>query len=290
MLKHGSETLVKDFGTNYIVKTPLSRATSKRREWMTGQRVAADTMKHLSEISGGAYIVPKTEFIDVENCRVIEERIDGMPLTPLLFRTLDDDKRRAVIDALAKFYADIHTIHPVQNSIKYKMHYGFRINYLSDFIKNGMRKWFPMSDVRFVANAYRDLNSTEYETRLVWTHNDLFEENILYNTRKNKCAIIDFTRAGYSFLHYDILDSYAGDLNMFDDFRTQYIKYCGADNLPDNLADDEKWKKILNYHRAAQLLTDMDDNVMDLCIMQNFSGAVEKLRNNVSALRQVWTR
>lgn len=290
MLKHGSETLVKDYDSKNIIKTPLARAVSKRQTWMTGQRSAADTMQKLSEMSNGAYIIPKTELIDTDNFCVVEERIDGVPLTPLLFRAMDDDTRNSILNSLAQFYADMHRIHPVENTIKYQMRYGFQVDYLNDFIQSGMRQWFPMSDVHFVERVCRDLKNTDYETRLVWAHNDLFDENVLYNAHTRKCAIIDFTKTGYSFLHYDVIDSYANDLGVFDDFRTRYLAHRSNDNLPDNFTDNEKWNKILNWHRAAQILTDIEENARNLRITKDANSAVVKMRTNIEILRNSWSR
>ena len=290
MLKHGSETLVKDYDSKNIIKTPLARAMSKRQAWIAGQRSAADTMQKLSEMSDGVYVIPKTEFIDIDNCCVVEERVGGVPLTPLLFRSLDFDARSSIVDSLAHFYADIHKLNPVENPIKYQMRYGFQVDYLSDFIKNGMRQWFPMSDVRFVERVCRDLKNLDYETRLVWAHNDLFDENVLYNAHTKKCAIIDFTKASYSFLHYDIIDSYANDLGVFDDFRMRYLVYRSNDNLPDNFTDNEKWNKILNWHRAAQILTDIEENARNLRTNKSANSAVVKMRTNIEILRNSWSR
>lgn len=290
MLKHGTETLVKDYGRNTIVKTPLARTASKRQDWITHQRSAADTMQKLSEIGNSAYVIPKTEMIDSENFRVIEERIDGMPLTPLMFRALDEKKRDSIVDALANFYADIHRIHPVENPVKYQMQYGFRLEYLTDFTKTGMRKWFPMSDVNFVRKTCCDLSEKEYESRLAWAHNDIFEENVLYNARTNKCAIIDFTKAGYSFLHYDLVDSYVDEMGIFDKFRARYLNCRSGDNLPDSLTNPEKWNKILQYHRAAQIISDMDENALDIQIGLDTNTAVSQMRTNVEKLRHSWSR
>lgn len=290
MLKHGQETLVTDFGKNCIVKTPLARAVSKRQDWMARQRSAADTMQKLSEIGNNSYIVPKTEMIDDTNLRIIEERVNGVPLTPLLFRTLNKAQRDSIVDALAQFYNDIHQIRRVENPVKYQMRYGFVVDYLSDFTKHDMRKWFPMSDVKFVQNISRDLSRVEYESRLVWAHNDLFEENILYDARKNKCAIIDFTKSGYSFLHYDIVDSYAKDLGAFDDFRARYASYCDSNRLPSNFTEPEQWNKILNWHCVAQILSDLDENAMDVQISKDLDATVAKMRANVESLRRLWSR
>lgn len=290
MLKHGTETLVKDYGRNTIVKTPLARTMSKRQDWITHQRSAADTMQKLSEIGNSAYVIPKTEMIDSENFRVIEERIDGMPLTPLMFRALDEKKRDSIVDALANFYADIHRIHPVENPVKYQMQYGFRLEYLTDFTKTGMRKWFPMSDVNFVRKTCHDLSEKEYESRLAWAHNDIFEENVLYNARTNKCAIIDFTKAGYSFLHYDLVDSYVDEMGVFDKFRARYLNCRSGDNLPDSLTNPEKWNKILQYHRAAQIISDMDENALDIQVGLDTNTAVSQMRTNVEKLRNAWSR
>ncbi len=290
MLKHGTETLVKDYGRNTIVKTPLARTMSKRQDWITRQRSAADTMQKLSKIDNHAYVIPKTEIIDSQNFRVVEERIDGVPLTPLMFRGLDEKKRDLIVDALANFYADIHRIHPVENPVKYHMQYGFKVEYLTDFTKNGMRKWFPMADVNFVQKTCRDLSAVEYESRLAWAHNDIFEENVLYNARTNKCAIIDFTKSGYSFLHYDLVDSYVDEMGVFDKFCARYLNCRSGDNLPDSLTNPEKWNKILQYHRATQIISDMDENALDIQVGLDTNTAVSQMRTNVEKLRHSWSR
>jgi len=288
MLKYGTETLVKDYDKDNIVKTPLARIASKRKSWLVGQQVAADTGRQLSQMSDGAYIIPQTKLIDNENFRVIEERVNGVPLTPILFKSLDDTARASIVNSLARFYADIHKTHPVDNKIAYKMHYEFAPDGLSDFVKKDMRKWFPMADVRLVERVCRYLPSVEYETRLVWAHNDLFSENVLYDAHTNKCAIIDFTKAGYNFLHHDIIDSYANDLGVFNDFRAQYLKYCNMDNLPDTFTDSEKWNTILNYHRSADAVLDMIDNISGLSVDTNY--AIAQMRADVASLHRTWSR
>ena len=130
MLKHGQETLVTDFDKWNIVKTPLARSMSKRQDWLTRQRSAADTMRSITEIGNDAYVIPKTRLVDTDNFRIIEERVGGVPLTPLLFRSLDNVRRESIIDGLAQFYGDIHKIHSVANPVKYQMRYELKLDYL----------------------------------------------------------------------------------------------------------------------------------------------------------------
>jgi serine/threonine protein kinase len=290
MLKHGQETLVTDFDKWNIVKTPLARSMSKRQDWLTRQRSAADTMRSITEIGNDAYVIPKTRLVDTDNFRIVEERVGGVPLTPLLFRSLDNVRRESIIDGLAQFYGDIHKIHSVANPVKYQMRYELKLDYLTDFIQKGMRKWFPMPDVNFVRKVFHNVNDIEYETQLVWAHNDIFDDNVLYNARTNKCAIIDFTKAGYSFLHYDIIDSYVNDMGIFNEFRKRYLEYRGNDNLPDNFTDSDQWNKILKYHRVVQTLVAIDEDALDLQIVKDTESTVKKMRNNVELLYRLWSR
>ena len=157
MIKHGRESLVKISDGKFVSKEPLpGRSLTQRREWLARQQKAADTIQKLHEIGNNAYGVPHIKSVDSKRFCVLEERVSGVPLTPLLFRNLDNKTREKLIDALAQFYADIHSIDVIPNPIEYKMEYGLSVSYLDDFIDGGMARYFPKSDVKFVEKMYQN--------------------------------------------------------------------------------------------------------------------------------------
>lgn len=264
MIKHGRESLVKIAGGKYVSKEPLpGRGLKQKREWLARQQNAANMLNKLAEIGNDAYGVPHIKSIDSNRFRVIEERVSGVPLSPLLFRTLDDAARERVTDSLAQFYADIHSIDIIPNPVEYKMEYGLGGEYLENFIGADMNKYFPRADVKFVEKIYQNIANFSYETRIVSVHGDLFEGNVLYDVKTQKFSVIDFTDAGTGFLHYDMLSSYANDLGVADAVRTRYLKYRDARDLPADFVDDARWQKIVRYHKAAGLLEQMDESVAD---------------------------
>ena len=264
MIKHGRESLVKISNGEFVVKTPLpGRSLSQKSEWLTRQQRAADTIQKLNEIGNNAYGVPHIKSVDSKRFYVLEERVSGVPLTPLLFRNLDNKTREKLIDALAQFYADIHSIDVIPNPIEYKMEYGLSVSYLDDFIDGEMARYFPKSDVKFVEKMYQNIVNATYETRIVWVHGDLFEDNVLYDFKTKKFNVIDFTDVGTSFLHYDMLRSYAYDLGIADAVRARYLNYRDARYLPADFTDYARWKKIEKLHNATAALEKMDAEVTD---------------------------
>lgn len=264
MIKHGRESLVKISDGKFVSKEPLpGRSLTQRREWLARQQKAADTIQKLHEIGNNAYGVPHIKSVDSKRFCVLEERVSGVPLTPLLFRNLDNKTREKLIDALAQFYADIHSIDVIPNPIEYKMEYGLSVSYLDDFIDGEMARHFPKSDVKFVEKMYQNIVNATYETRIVWVHGDLFEDNVLYDFKAKKFNVIDFTDVGTSFLHYDMLRSYAYDLGVADAVRARYLNYRDARYLPADFTDDARWKKIAEFHNAAAALEQMNENLSD---------------------------
>lgn len=264
MIKHGRESLVKISDGKFVSKEPLpGRSLTQKREWLSRQQKAADTIQKLHEIGNDAYGVPHIKSIDSKNFCVLEERVSGVPMTPLLFRNLDDKTRTQVIDALAGFYADIHSIDVIPNPIEYKMEYGLSVSYLDDFINADMGRYFPKSDVKFVEKMHQNIMNAKYETRIVWVHGDLFEDNVLYDYKTQKFNVIDFTDVGTGFLHYDMLRSYAYDLGVADAVRAQYLKHRAARYLPADFTDDTRWAKIARFHDAAAMLEKMDEELSD---------------------------
>lgn len=264
MIKHGRESLVKISDGKFVSKEPLpGRSISQKREWLARQQKAADTIKKLHEIGNNVYGVPHIKSVDATHFRVFEERVSGVPLTPLLFRNLDDKTRARVIDALAEFYADIHSIDVIPNPIEYKMEYGLSVMCLDDFIDADMGRYFPKSDVKFVEKMYRNIMNITYETRLVWVHGDLFEDNVLYDYKTQRFNVIDFTDAGTGFLHYDMLRSYSADLGVANVVRTEYLKHRNVHDLPNDFTDDARWAKISRFHDAVDVLEKMDEELAD---------------------------
>lgn len=265
MLKHGRESLVEmEQGGKSVSKKPLpGRSVSQKREWLTRQQRAIETIEKLTEIGNDTYGVPHIKFVDTARYNVVEERVDGVPLTPLLFHTLNQSEREKVIDSLAQFYADMHSINMIPNPIQYTMNYGLNTPYLEIFIEEDIRKYFPKSEIKFISKFYQKIMNVSYETRLVFVHGDLFEGNVLYNPKLQKFSVIDFTDAAPSFLHYDMLRSYTNDLGIVNEVRKKYIKYRGTSGLPDDFTDDSRWAEIKTYHDAAELLEQMNETVSD---------------------------
>lgn len=265
MIKHGRESLVKISDGEFVSKEPLpGRSVTQKREWLARQKNATDTINKLIEIGNNAYDVPHVKSIDAKSFRVMEQRMPGVPLSPLLFRKMDNGEREKIIDSLAQFYADIHSINTILNPVEYKMEYGLNVEYLDNFIGADMNKYFPKTDVKFVDKTYQNLMNLSYETRLVWMHGDLFEDNVLYNHKTQKISIIDFTDAETGFLHCDMLQSYSHDLGVADAVRTRYLKYRDEHDLPADFKDDARWQEIRRYHDAANLLSNMNETVADM--------------------------
>ena len=128
---------------------------------------------------------------------------------------------------------------------------------------------------------YENLLNISYETRLVWSHCDLFENNVLYDYKTQKFNVIDFTDAGTNFLHYDMLRCYAYDLGAVNSVRAKYLKYRDAHNLPMDFTDDGRCKKISQYHSAASVFEQMDEELE--CFQ--YLGKSER-KQKVTVLRQ----
>lgn len=265
MLKHGRESLVEmEQGGKSVSKKPLpGRSLAQKREWLARQQRAIETIDKLNEIGNNAYGVPHIKFVDTARYNIVEERVDGVPLTPLLFHTLNQSEREKVIDSLAQFYADMHSINMIPNPIQYTMNYGLNTPYLEIFIEEDIRKYFPKSEIKFISKFYQKIMNVSYETRLVFVHGDLFEENVLYNPKLQKFSVIDFTDAAPSFLHYDMLRSYTNDLGVVNEVRKKYIKYRKSGDLPRDFTDDTRWAEIKAFHDAAELLEQMNETVSD---------------------------
>ena len=138
MIKHGRESLVKIANGKYVSKEPLpGRSVAQKREWLARQQRAAETIQKLHEIGNDAYGVPHIKSIDSKKFYVLEERMSGVPLSPLLFRSLDKSAREKVIDSLAQFYADMHSINIIPNPVEYKMSDNLeQFVFLKDFIES----------------------------------------------------------------------------------------------------------------------------------------------------------
>ena len=295
MIKHGRESLVKIAGGEFVSKEPLpGRSMSQKREWLARQQRAADTIQKLHEIGNDAYGVPHIKSIDSRRVCVLEERVSGVPLTPLLFRKLDDNAREKVVDSLAQFYADMHSIDVIPNPIEYKMEYGLDVEYLENFLED-VEQYFSKKEIKsvrdeikFIDRVYQHIINTSYETRIVWVHGDLFDGNVLYDYKTQKFNIIDFTDAGTSFLHYDMLRSYSRDLGVADAVRTQYLKYRDVRDLPADFVDDARWKQIAQYHNAANVLEKMNEEVTDVQYLgkNERSKMLDRLKQQINVLHK----
>jgi hypothetical protein len=79
-------------------------------------------------------------------------------------------------------------------------------------------------------------------------------------------------------------------MGVFDKFCARYLNCRSGDNLPDSLTNPEKWNKILQYHRATQIISDMDENALDIQVGLDTNTAVSQMRTNVEKLRHSWSR
>ena len=264
MIKHGRETLTRIDDSKFVSKEPLGRTLKQKKEWLTRQQNAADTVSKLAKIGNKAYGVPRITSVDVGHFRIMEEKVDGVTLTPLLFRTLNGDTRAKIIDALAQFYADIHSIDMIPNPIEYRIGDGLYVAALEGFFLGDMNKYFPKSDVKFVDKMYQKIMNVSYESRLVLVHGDMCEDNVLYDYKTQKLNVIDFTETGKGFLFNDLLWYYPYDLGVVNQVRTQYLKYRDTRDLPEDFTDDARWEQISAYHKAASILENMNETVQDL--------------------------
>lgn len=255
MIRYGRESLVKISKGRFVCKEPLRGHTvAQKREWLARQKRAADAVQKLADIGNDAYGVPRVKLLDEENFRILEERVAGVPLTCWVFQAMDSAARVRVIDSLAQFYADMHSIDMILNPVEYKMEYGLNDTFLVDFVATNMVEHFPLPEVKFVEKTYQNLMKKSYETRLVQTHGDLVEDNVLYDYKRQKINVIDFTEVGTVFLHYDLLDSYLYYLDIMDAVRARYLKYRNLHDLPRDFTDDARWNQISRWHHAANIM------------------------------------
>lgn len=289
MIKHGRESLVRIEGGKYVYKEPLPKRTLlQKRDWLARQHNAAATVQKLLEIDNDAYGVPHVKTIDSKKFYVLEERVNGAPLTPMFFRTLDDKTREKIIDSLAQFYADMHSINIIPNPITYSMDYNLqRLVSLKDFIDSGMGKHLSKSDAKLIEKTYKDLMNASYETRLVFSHCDLCSANVLYDHKTQKINIIDFTDAGTTFLHDDMINTYARDLSVVNPVRARYLKYRDRYYLPTDFTDDARWQKIVQYNNAMSVLEQMDEYLMDFQYLnlEERNGVLKLVKKQVNKLQ-----
>lgn len=288
MTSHGRETFVTIINEHddYVIKQPYKKVADT---WLENQQFAARTIQSLEKIGNAAYKVPHVESIDAKNTRVIEERVYGTPLSAKVFHDLDSNTQKKLIDSLAQFYADIHSLDSDKINVTYTLHDHLYIVNLQRFINHTAKIYLPKSDIKFLAQACDFTRGVKYETRLVFSHNDLCHTNVWYDRENNRPVIIDFADAGCNaYLHADMLDPYLWEMGIVDELHTQYLTHCSPDNLPDNFINVKKWNKIRNLHHIQYILTHLDESAEILNLgtsRERTDYLLDKFRNSITKLR-----
>lgn len=294
MAKHGRESWVDDSGT-YVIKKPLPRTSATNRvAWAKRQLRGAETTDKLIARANDAYCVPKTT-VDDTNCIVFEDKMSGAPLSVPMFKHLDSKQQEYIIDAFAQFYADIHSIDMIAKPVPYKIAYTIEEDedFLIDFLRKEMKKWFPQSEIKFVRKSYEHLGQIEYESRMVWGHHDLFEGNVLFDAKRNKLSFIDFTEAGYNFLHYDMAEIYLYKLGIVDALYKRYLKYRNNNDLPADFMDTEKWNAFVHHQKIARVFQDLSKKADELefykyeCSVAAQNKTIARIREQVASLHKL---
>lgn len=289
MTKHGRESTVV-FRDTYVIKTPLrSLSYNKKQEWLERQLRAGETTEYLANLSDGAYGVPSILSKDERNKRISEEKMSGVPFVPLIMKNISESDRNKVIDSFAHFLADIHSYNQIPNPVEYKLDYILDISALQGFMCKNMHKYAPRYEIRFLDKCLDAVQSQEYQSKLVWSHCDLFAGNVLFDSHNAKVSVIDFTDVGYTFIHHDLLNPYLYELGIAREVCERYLKYTKLTDLPANITNLKQLQGVINYHDAAQILDNLNikAQLFDITNNENKPRLASIMMNHVAKLHAI---
>ena len=200
---------------NTVVKRPINlHGATQQTVWLEKQKSAQKIQDFLRSKKNPAYFVPQMLEISCDTLSVVEERVYGQPLTTDFVKTLSDADKDIIYRGLAHFICDMATYKPILTQSEFFDMPGDKHKHdvapTFAYILNHMKKFLKKPEIEQLrkAKAFFD-TETLNDANVVFSHGDINEHNVFYNTETKKLSVIDVADAKYENAHDMIYRNYA---------------------------------------------------------------------------------
>lgn len=197
------ETLVYN-ADDLVIKRPAPGVASNA--WIAKQKHAQTVMNELANVKSNAYVIPQMREISTPKLFAIETRIYGHPINSSYFETLSPQDQDIIYNALAHFINDMNQMRPIikqRDGFDIDIHTG-AINTVSfNTVLDQMKRYLNPNEIKIIqmARTWFDAAS-ENDADFVFSHGDMNENNIFYDSVNRRVSFIDFADAKYENAHY----------------------------------------------------------------------------------------
>ncbi|HNY25277.1 MAG TPA: hypothetical protein PKJ33_01885 [Alphaproteobacteria bacterium] len=235
--------------------------------WLLGQILAQNITNQLIDIKNKTYSVPKILKILKSDRIIIESRLFGEPLTKKLFCSLDESDKYIVQKGIANLINDMNQMRPVKEPKYLLNNAGFSFE---DILKK-LSEILPNKTIKHIENAYKkfiQLNGSS----IVFSHTDLYNNNILWNSKTKTVGILDFAESDFKNINEIIEKLSDFDSNKILDIYTNLPK-----NQPVYFEQNKTFTNLFKMLRDFYL-------VANAYFKNQNSGLLKTLLNNTGNL------
>ncbi|MCL2673148.1 MAG: aminoglycoside phosphotransferase family protein [Alphaproteobacteria bacterium] len=255
VIAKGAHSIVyEDGGT--IIKQPLGESGGDY--YIDKQAIGYDVVKELLESGQDIGVnLPGLISIDREKRRIVEKRINGVDLRTEVYDSLTERQKDAIAKQMALFLNSMHQLRKPQNP-------EHPIKHIFDSYKNCPNSAKEIIDAfknklsekaqKPIIDAEKYLMAAPISDEIhVMTHKDLRNQNVMYDEKEQKLAVIDFELAGVGNIYQDFVP-YAPASIISWDFTKRIVK--SYNSIPDKkypvAVDIEKVRNALVYGIAHE--------------------------------------
>lgn len=286
-LNHGRETYAVYYGGGYVLKRPLPNATEEQRQsWLAKQHRTKECIDALRGVNHTVYNVPKMEFINDDECQILEERAPGDKLTKDVFVKLSKRQQYEIVNSIGTFLVDMNELKPVRSELNHRITTEFKFDVLMNFINNRMDKWFNKNEVLQMRRFCEQIDSFTYDTYMAWSHGDLNSGNVYYDPETSKLSFIDFAEADYHLIYADIFAPLQTDLRIEKRVYEKYLEYHQSSLWRMMGLRNPKMQEIMKYRAESVLMKRFLKASQDLRTNPQTEKGKRNMREKVLFMRQ----
>lgn len=198
------ETLVYS-ADGLVIKRPGPHAP-RTEVWLAKQRHAQIVARDLRAAKNSEYFVPEMLKVSKDGRFAIEERVSGRPLTTSYFETLSPADQDIIYRGFAHFVNDINQMRPIFTQSDFfdgEVDEDGKHNMSLAIIIHKLKLQIKAEDLQIVTDAQHWFEqAAKADASVVFSHGDMNEDNIFYDSKNKTLSIIDFADARYENAHY----------------------------------------------------------------------------------------
>jgi len=253
-ISKGAHSIVYEDGDTIIKKAgEIDHGYIKR------QAAGYEVVKELIESGQDTCVtLPSLISIDKDKDEVTEKRINGIELTEKIYDRLSQEQKNGLARQMAVFLNSMHQLRQPKNKgelIRQKIKSSKNsLNSTAEFAAMFENR-LPKETVRAISDAEQYILAAPTADEIqVMTHKDLRCQNILYDAKEGRLAVIDFEMAGVANIYNDFVPHAPCSITSWDFTKRIIGFYNSIPNKKYPMAIDiEKVRNTLIYGVAHEL-------------------------------------